>query len=86
MITASYSDHFQHGVENILTETPMSLPIIHKHLLHDLLCCHAAKATRLGPGLIDDAVAGHTIGWERPVYKLNKRELSTGAKDRTIET
>ena len=62
MVADCYTDNRQHPIEDVLSEATVSLAIVYKHLLHDFLSCHTAKAARFGPGFINDTVACHTIG------------------------
>ena len=62
MVAGSYAHHCQQSIENILSESSVRLAVVDQHLFENLLSCNAAKAARLGPRLIDYAVASHSIG------------------------
>lgn len=72
MVTAGNADNLEHWVEDVLAEATMCLAVIDQHLLHDFIGRHTAEAARLCPCLIDDAIAGHSIGWQRAIYLVQQ--------------
>ena len=68
MVAGSYAHHCQQSIENILSESSVRLAIVDKHLLDHLGRGGAAEATRLCPGLVDHAIASHSVHRQRSIY------------------
>ena len=68
VVARCYSDDVQERIEHGLPEAPMRLAIVDKHLLDHLGRGSAAEATRLCPGLVDHAIASHSVHRQRSIY------------------